>query len=169
MDYQEYLQGAHWKQVRQQALEYAAHRCQICYRQDQTLHVHHRTYERLGAEFLSDLTVLCHLCHERHHKALPAPPFIHFWCLACQLPVLYPRANGCLLFSYGDASQMGVVHHWCPDPEDQIYYDIPIDEIASPEGFTFWTNHMRWKDWWTTDHQAFLERARTVAGERIHA
>jgi hypothetical protein len=29
------------------------------------LHMHHRTYERLGAELPSDLQVLCRPCHER--------------------------------------------------------------------------------------------------------
>ena len=32
------------------------------------LEVHHRTYERLGEELASDLTVLCNRCHHVHHQ-----------------------------------------------------------------------------------------------------
>lgn len=30
------------------------------------LHVHHRTYERLGEELPEDLVVLCEVCHEAY-------------------------------------------------------------------------------------------------------
>jgi hypothetical protein len=37
------------------------------------LEVHHRTYDNLGAELVSDLVVLCHSCHELHHKRYRVP------------------------------------------------------------------------------------------------
>ena len=43
--------------------------CDLCAR-DKQLDVYHRTYERLGFERQSDLIVLCHDCHQDHHKAL---------------------------------------------------------------------------------------------------
>jgi hypothetical protein len=43
------------------------------------LQVHHRTYERRGAELADDLVVVCRQCHEIHHRhcgrpGRPAPP-----------------------------------------------------------------------------------------------
>lgn len=65
-DYGEYLRTDHWKQKRKQALDRAGHRCQFCNAVG-TLQVHHRVYN-LWHEELSDLTVLCGLCHESFHK-----------------------------------------------------------------------------------------------------
>ena len=60
-------------------------RCRICNdgRSTTILHVHHRTYERLGCELVEDLTTLCEECHdvvtvsERRRanagRALPVP------------------------------------------------------------------------------------------------
>lgn len=70
MPYQEYLQTDHWKTVRNQAREAAGHRCQLC-NSPHYLHVHHRTYERRGAELPSDLIVLCAPCHSKFHAKLP--------------------------------------------------------------------------------------------------
>ena len=67
MTYPEYLQTAHWQAERQAAKERAHHRCQLCNRGGE-LHVHHRTYERLGAEEPQDLTVLCAECHKKYHE-----------------------------------------------------------------------------------------------------
>lgn len=66
VDYHEYLQSEGWKVRRQWKLEAAGDRCQLC---DATHHlqVHHRTYERLGNERISDLIVLCEGCHRKFH------------------------------------------------------------------------------------------------------
>lgn len=66
-DYQNYLQSDHWKQTRKAALERSHHRCQIC-NSPERLQVHHRTYDRLGAELPEDLTVLCANCHHLFHN-----------------------------------------------------------------------------------------------------
>lgn len=60
--YQQYLRSEHWRITKAAALETAKHRCQVC-NSVYGLQVHHRTYERLGAEEPSDLTVLCDKCH----------------------------------------------------------------------------------------------------------
>ena len=57
-----YLRSAKWKKKREQALERADHRCQVC-NSPHELQVHHRTYEHWGNERLTDLTVLCRSCH----------------------------------------------------------------------------------------------------------
>ena len=64
--YDLYLQSPHWQRIRLVALERADWRCQAC-NTPHRLHVHHRTYERLGREAVGDLTVLCEDCHRKVH------------------------------------------------------------------------------------------------------
>jgi hypothetical protein len=66
-DYQAYLQSEHWQSLREQKLEEAEHKCQVCNSREH-LNVHHRTYRDLGNEKLNDLTVLCKRCHEAFHS-----------------------------------------------------------------------------------------------------
>jgi replicative DNA helicase len=61
--YHEYLQSDQWKSIRLLALKRAGHRCQVC-NNPEHLDAHHRTYERLGAEHLDDVTILCGNCHD---------------------------------------------------------------------------------------------------------
>jgi hypothetical protein len=61
-----YLRSDHWRRTRIAALDRADNRCQVCNGAD-ALDVHHRTYERLGAELPGDLTVLCRRCHWLFH------------------------------------------------------------------------------------------------------
>lgn len=64
--YGEYLRSPEWKARRKEALARAEEACQIC-GSPRDLHVHHRTYERVGCERPSDLTVLCGDCHHHFH------------------------------------------------------------------------------------------------------
>ena len=41
-------------------------RCTLC--NNPATEIHHKTYERVGKEPLSDLTSLCRECHTRHHN-----------------------------------------------------------------------------------------------------
>lgn len=67
--YADYLQSPEWAVVRRLALEQAGYACRLCGapQEESRLDVHHRTYERLGAELLADVIVLCSSCHCRHH------------------------------------------------------------------------------------------------------
>ena len=76
MNYYQYLQSDAWQEKRRRALEIADHACQVC-ESTERLEVHHRTYERLGHERMSDLTVLCHVCHSLFSKRMQKRPF--FW------------------------------------------------------------------------------------------
>lgn len=67
MPYKEYLYTYHWQRLRKLKLSEVDYRCQVCYN-NQHLQVHHRTYERLGNEKLTDLTVLCDECHKLFHE-----------------------------------------------------------------------------------------------------
>lgn len=62
--YQEYLASPEWAAKRDAALEYAKHRCQLCY-SPKKVEVHHRRYVEWGTEEPSDLTVLCRRCHTK--------------------------------------------------------------------------------------------------------
>lgn len=71
MDYQEYLQTPHWKEVSAQCRERYDNRCAIC-GSTEDLNVHHWTYEHLGEEKPWELICLCQSCHERAHSTLDA-------------------------------------------------------------------------------------------------
>jgi len=70
MDYQEYLQTDHWKQVRKRARKRAGNHCQICGNRSK-LETHHNNYDNLGHEKNSDVIVLCDSCHMLFHGKLP--------------------------------------------------------------------------------------------------
>jgi hypothetical protein len=67
MPYTDYLRTQEWLRRRAVKLEVAEHRCQLC-NSGEGLQVHHRTYERLGCEKMSDLLVLCRPCHTLFHE-----------------------------------------------------------------------------------------------------
>lgn len=66
-DYLEYLKSERWKKLRLIVLERCNHQCQTC-TNTKHLQVHHRTYERVGHELLTDLGVLCRGCHSKISK-----------------------------------------------------------------------------------------------------
>ena len=68
MPYQEYLQTIEWRERRTRHVESAGHACQVCNARNVQLNVHHRTYERRGAELYQDLIVLCRDCHTLFHR-----------------------------------------------------------------------------------------------------
>jgi len=61
--YLAYLNSPAWRARRSRKLQDAGWRCERCAAKRE-LQVHHRSYERLGAEWDSDLEVLCVDCHE---------------------------------------------------------------------------------------------------------
>ena len=65
VNYAEYIRSEKWRQKSYDAKLRAGNRCQVCNRSGDEiqLETHHRTYERLGNEYDSDLTVLCRDCH----------------------------------------------------------------------------------------------------------
>jgi hypothetical protein len=65
--YQRYLESPEWHVLRRVAISLARHRCQLC-NASALLHVHHRTYERVGGELPCDLIALCDDCHLLAHR-----------------------------------------------------------------------------------------------------
>jgi 5-methylcytosine-specific restriction endonuclease McrA len=65
--YGDYLQSGVWGRYRAALLERAEDKCEMCGAEG-TLHVHHKTYCRVGGnERFEDLIVLCPTCHKRVH------------------------------------------------------------------------------------------------------
>ena len=74
MDYAEYLQSDHWKELAQERMKIDEYRCCMCgCRGTMTnkLEVHHLTYRNLYHERpYEDLLTLCSLCHKSVHKMM---------------------------------------------------------------------------------------------------
>lgn len=64
--YDDYLASAAWRAVRDRYREERPWLCNVC-GEAESLHLHHRTYERVGQEDLDDLMPLCRGCHELVH------------------------------------------------------------------------------------------------------
>ena len=73
MPYREYLRTREWQRTRAGALLRADYQCSLDATHTTGLEVHHRTYERLGAELPGDVVVLCKTCHRVHHAAHGRP------------------------------------------------------------------------------------------------
>lgn len=73
MPYAQYLRSPEWRRTRAAALLRAGHCCSLDVGHTDGLEVHHRTYERLGAELATDLVVLCRACHQLHHRQYGRP------------------------------------------------------------------------------------------------
>lgn len=66
--YERYITSSEWDTKRKQALNAHGAYCRGCGRNNIGLHVHHRTYARLGRERMSDLVILCEPCHAGVHQ-----------------------------------------------------------------------------------------------------
>jgi len=67
-EYKDYLQSDHWKGYRGYVLDFWNNECGLC--RYPAKDVHHRRYDRLGAEELTDCIPLCRSCHTKHHTTL---------------------------------------------------------------------------------------------------
>ncbi len=76
LDYAEYLASDEWRARRDEAVQRAEGRCQLC-NSSKRLNVHHRTYKRRGKELPSDLTVLCDECHRHFHGITNPDKVLH--------------------------------------------------------------------------------------------
>jgi len=62
--YQEYLKIAHWKSTRAIKLFKVSYKCENC-GSGRRLQVHHKNYDHLYNELMSDLKVVCDFCHDK--------------------------------------------------------------------------------------------------------
>lgn len=67
MNYQEYIDSNHWKQLRVRKFAQVGRNCEAC-RSGRKLNVHHCFYRNFTDCTLDDLMVLCERCHGFYHK-----------------------------------------------------------------------------------------------------
>ena len=71
MTHKKYMRSKMWERKRQQFLDSKKSTCcEICGAKGSN-QVHHRTYQRLLIEKMSDLVLLCRECHDDFHKVVP--------------------------------------------------------------------------------------------------
>ncbi len=62
--YMDYIHSEAWHKKRKRKLKEANYICEQCGASG-ALQVHHKTYDRLGREWMKDLEVLCPACHAK--------------------------------------------------------------------------------------------------------
>ena len=90
-EYHNYIQSEAWQRKRRQYFTSKMYNTYpagkkagkfVCYGcgADGNLHLHHKTYKRLGCELISvDLIPLCEKCHDKAHKKEKLNPKITLW------------------------------------------------------------------------------------------
>ena len=123
--YKEYLDSPAWEVKRDDVIERDGGQC-VC--GTQATEVHHKTYNNIGKEPLSDLVALCKECHERVHEpyVLPDPqpptqPGQAYW----DKFKLYVEENGNRLQLF-------------PEPNLPSFYGIQIDQKIRNAGDAVW-------------------------------
>lgn len=105
--YSRYLRTTHWRVTRDR-IRLTRVKCERC-QEEAHLHVHHKTYERIGRELDSDLELLCRKCHRIAHsgprlktcplptvaKAIPARAFSASELDGAQESMKIIRISGC--------------------------------------------------------------------------
>ena len=122
--YENYLKSPAWKVKRDAVKQRDGGQC-VC--GTQATEVHHKTYDNIGKEPLSDLVALCKECHERVHKpyVLPdpqpsPPPGKEYW----DKFETYVQENGNRL-------------QFFPGPDLPSIYGIQIDQKTLNSGDIF--------------------------------
>jgi 5-methylcytosine-specific restriction endonuclease McrA len=68
MTYKEYLASEHWRDVKDRFMKSKFRKkCFVCGSKNK-LNLHHKTYIRVGNEYLTDLCLLCEECHKKVHE-----------------------------------------------------------------------------------------------------
>ena len=63
-NYDKYIKSARWRNISEAMKKHANYVCARCKTHTTVLEVHHKNYDRLGKERMSDLEVLCKSCHD---------------------------------------------------------------------------------------------------------
>jgi hypothetical protein len=71
-EYAKYLKSPIWENTKNKFYKskYNKNKCYICEKKDVSLDLHHKTYERVGYERLTDLVQVCRSCHKNIHLIL---------------------------------------------------------------------------------------------------
>jgi len=78
--YEEYTQSEHRQEVRKKFFRSKLWKgkCE-CYGKRKPVQLHHKTYKRLGREYLRDLSALCYDCHEAVHNLMIERSKLSLW------------------------------------------------------------------------------------------
>lgn len=65
--------SSRWRDLRDKILAERSGKCEWCEKAKpkRYMHLHHKSYARLGAEEREDVELLCAMCHAIHHGRLP--------------------------------------------------------------------------------------------------
>lgn len=66
-NYQKYIRSNQWKNLRAIYLQKQDRSCSACTRK-RKIHLHHKSYDRVGREPDRDLVPLCEICHSEVHR-----------------------------------------------------------------------------------------------------
>lgn len=64
-EYDEYIHSERWRKRCERVYKKRGRRCERCGRNDRPLQMHHKNYDRLGAELDDDLLIVCKDCHPK--------------------------------------------------------------------------------------------------------
>ncbi len=67
MEYREYLNSEAWKKRKERYYESHERKCKACGSR-RKIHLHHKTYNRLGSERDADMVPMCERCHFNLHQ-----------------------------------------------------------------------------------------------------
>lgn len=67
INHKDYIDSPEWARKKEEYYSKHPRKCQIC-NTEKRIHLHHKTYERLGKEEDNDLVPLCAAHHERLHE-----------------------------------------------------------------------------------------------------
>lgn len=67
-EYSDYLRSEAWNDTKKETIRLRGRECEACGSKALTLNVHHAIYERVGDERVTDLRILCYVCHGDLHK-----------------------------------------------------------------------------------------------------
>lgn len=65
--YSNYLRSIRWIRFRDEIFAIRSRTCEMCGNGDETLHLHHQTYEFVTQEIPSNVLVVCETCHKKCH------------------------------------------------------------------------------------------------------
>ena len=82
-NYKKYLKSPHWREFKNRVYTYLKDRnqfcCEFCRKSDLILHIHHKTYKRMGNERIGDVFLLCENCHFGIHKLEKQNKKLNLW------------------------------------------------------------------------------------------
>lgn len=77
-EYQEYLKSDWWQKRRLARGWLSNWTCDRCNINGIQMHIHHLSYDRIGAELDEDLECICWICHAKEHNKIPVYKPINF-------------------------------------------------------------------------------------------